>query len=535
MGSPGPHRPQGAPSGGRRCAGCGSVLAADNTARLCSRCHREERDQLRAPPAHLRDGFFETDEFRAAFESQHIGKVFRAYRNHPRHLELFGKALNQELLGRWLGLTQAQVSKLENGKPEQNLEALRNYAKALSLPQRMLWFDFPGYSRLATTIVQRPGSLTVPGVPQTIVAAGDDLLADPSASRATVSRVDEEVADVPAGFDPDGRSRTTRPLVFGDTMGTEMADLALAMQPSGVSPALLEHVERTVAHIHGNFAKVPPTQLLPVVNEHLRWTTGRLKVSQTIAHRRQLCSIVGHLAGQRAWLMFDLRRVGEAESWYRIALDAAHEADEDSLSAWLLGGWSVIAFDVGRAREALTLLQRASQHADRTAHNPVAGWINALMARAHAADGDAVATRVMLTRIRERTWSIGEDTYRHGMDSRRGELNVDYYEGGSLLALGDNVAARHAFATALATQSDAHLKGRAVITLQVAMTHARENSLDQAADLAVSAWSIPPDQRIGPITERVQQLRDAIAPAGKSGALDQIDQLLGDESRLALP
>jgi hypothetical protein len=107
MGSPGRHRPHGAPGGRRRCQGCGSALAADNTARLCSSCLRQERDQLRRPPTHLRDGFFETDEFRAAFESQHIGKVFRAYRNHPRHLQLFGKALNQELLGRWLGLTQA--------------------------------------------------------------------------------------------------------------------------------------------------------------------------------------------------------------------------------------------------------------------------------------------------------------------------------------------------------------------------------------------------------------------------------------------
>jgi hypothetical protein len=110
------------------------VLAADNTARLCSRCYREERDQLRTPPTHLRDGFFETDEFRAAFESQHIGKVLRAYRNHPRHLQLFGKALNQELLGRWLGLTQAQVSKLEKGKAEQNLDVLRNYAELYVCP-----------------------------------------------------------------------------------------------------------------------------------------------------------------------------------------------------------------------------------------------------------------------------------------------------------------------------------------------------------------------------------------------------------------
>lgn len=133
---------------GRRCAGCGTRLAADNTARLCSKCHREHHDQLRIPPAQLNPDFFETDEFRAAFESQHIGKVLKAYRNHPRQLQLFGKALNQELLGRWLGLTQAQVSKLENGKPEHNLETLRNYARILHLPQRRLWFDLPGQSRL---------------------------------------------------------------------------------------------------------------------------------------------------------------------------------------------------------------------------------------------------------------------------------------------------------------------------------------------------------------------------------------------------
>src|SRR5207248_7791129 len=125
MSSPGgPQQRATGASGGCRCPGCGTVLAVDNTARLCSRCHREQRDQLRTPPVELTNGFFDTDEFRAAFESHHIGKVFKAYRNHPRHLQLLGKALNQELLGRWLGVTQAQVSKLENGKPEQNLETL---------------------------------------------------------------------------------------------------------------------------------------------------------------------------------------------------------------------------------------------------------------------------------------------------------------------------------------------------------------------------------------------------------------------------
>src|SRR5215207_1105670 len=145
MGPPAPRRPStDVPGGRRRCPGCGTLLAADNTARVCSRCLRDQHDQLGEPPARLPDGFFDTDEFRAAFESQHIGKVFKAYRGHQRHMQLFGKALNQELVGRWLGLTQAQVSKVETGRPEQNLETLRRCAEILHLPEELLWFDLPG-------------------------------------------------------------------------------------------------------------------------------------------------------------------------------------------------------------------------------------------------------------------------------------------------------------------------------------------------------------------------------------------------------
>lgn len=151
MRSPGPPQRGGAVGGGRHCPECGTALAADNTARLCNRCHREQWDQLRTPPAYGNE-FFETDEFRAAFESQLIGKVFKVYRNHPHHLQLLGKALSQELLGRWVGLNQGQVSKLEAGKPEDNFKTLLHYAIILHLPQHLLWFDFPGQSRLTPPV-----------------------------------------------------------------------------------------------------------------------------------------------------------------------------------------------------------------------------------------------------------------------------------------------------------------------------------------------------------------------------------------------
>lgn len=180
----------GATDGGgpRRCAQCSAALASDNTTRLCGRCLREHRDQLDTPPKHLSDDFWTTDDFKAASESQHIGRVLKAYRNHPRHLQLFGKALNQEVLGRWLGLTQAQVSKLENGKPEENLGTLRAYAEILSIPQYVLWFDLPGQTRINARSAVRAVSIPAPSllIPQE---------ASLSNTIGTISPIDTNIID----------------------------------------------------------------------------------------------------------------------------------------------------------------------------------------------------------------------------------------------------------------------------------------------------------------------------------------------------
>jgi tetratricopeptide (TPR) repeat protein/DNA-binding XRE family transcriptional regulator len=66
--------------------------------------------------------------------------VFKAYRNHPHYRRIFGKALSQATLGRWLGLEQSQVSKIENApKPEENTRVIESYAEALRIPRRHLW------------------------------------------------------------------------------------------------------------------------------------------------------------------------------------------------------------------------------------------------------------------------------------------------------------------------------------------------------------------------------------------------------------
>jgi transcriptional regulator with XRE-family HTH domain len=51
--------------------------------------------------------------------------------------------LSQEVVGNWLGLTQAQLSRIENGRAPEELSKLIRYAQILSVPNELLWFKLP--------------------------------------------------------------------------------------------------------------------------------------------------------------------------------------------------------------------------------------------------------------------------------------------------------------------------------------------------------------------------------------------------------
>jgi predicted XRE-type DNA-binding protein len=50
-----------------------------------------------------------------------MGAVIREFRTHPHHGR---RALSQEQVGAWIGVTQAQISRVESGGPIVNLDRL---------------------------------------------------------------------------------------------------------------------------------------------------------------------------------------------------------------------------------------------------------------------------------------------------------------------------------------------------------------------------------------------------------------------------
>jgi hypothetical protein len=289
---------------------------------------------------------------------------------------------------------------------------------------------------------------------------------------------------------------------------------------------MLEETELAVLRFHQLYKELPPTELFPHVQQYQQAVTGLLAESQTIGVRRRLCSIAGHLAGLRAWLTFDLGDPTAAHVWYEAALKPAVEAQDEALAGWLLGGRSLIPSYSGDHAAALELIQQAQSHGSRGANVAVQAWLAALEARAHAGLGDAAAFRQAQDLANNAVDGTQSDERRHGMDFRHNRLDVSYYEGTSLVTLRQPGAAQPVLDAALAAQDPGHLKARSIVQLAVATTHAQQREIDEACAVASRALDLPADQRIGPITQRAQDLLGELEPWRGRPSVEDLRELV---------
>ncbi|WP_330233043.1 helix-turn-helix domain-containing protein [Nocardia sp. NBC_00508] len=118
-------------------------------------------------------GFWDAPAIHAALASRHMGRVIAAYRNHPAH----GRPLSQTEVASWVGLTQGQLSRIENGPPLADLGKLVQWAKVLTIPANLLWFQLPGQSTPTAPAAPAPsnGPFRLVHVPAT--TDGDNDLA----------------------------------------------------------------------------------------------------------------------------------------------------------------------------------------------------------------------------------------------------------------------------------------------------------------------------------------------------------------------
>ena len=323
---------------------CGTHLAKDNTERQCARCQRASRDKL-ITPSQVPAEFWQTEQFREAFATQHIGRVARAYRTHPYHYAVYGPGgISQTLLGQWLGLRQPQVSSIETGPSIRDLDTLVYWARVLRIPAELLWFDMPGQTRQAVPS-RSSASLDATGADESslVLAA---LLNDLTSDRLPILGNSETGGVGVSALE--GASLAERAEV--------LLRLFLELDDELGGDTLYLPLSRYVARLGANVEQAP---------------------ADGLAAFAQLSQMTG-------WLALDGNRHGAARRYLTTAVYAAHEAQQPALAASSLAYLSLQETYLGHLSSALSLAQTASSVGNGSVTSLTKTMLGTRLARAHA-------------------------------------------------------------------------------------------------------------------------------------------------------
>ncbi len=338
--------------GGQRYCRCGTRLALDNPGLQCAQCERASRGKFIAPPE-VPAEFWLTEQFRNAFERQHIGEIARAYRLHPYHRWTYGPGgISQQLLGQWIGLTQGQVSRIESGPPLKHLDILAHWARVLRIPPELLWFKLPG-----ETCQLEIGQLPPPIDPEC-----DPILTAPWSHPGTV----EASLTLRGG---EGQVQRRRFLLLAGAALTTPAHQWLVREPGPVVSGLAggridvnlaDRLPPIIAELRAMDDVAGSGTVLSLAQHHFGWVSELLNQASYDERTGRLFHValaeLGQLAG---WAAYGVGEHGLAQRYWITALRATHSADDRALGAHILASMTKQAAHQGQAAEAVTLAETA--------------------------------------------------------------------------------------------------------------------------------------------------------------------------------
>jgi hypothetical protein len=296
-----------------------------------------------------------------------------------------------------------------------------------------------------------------------------------------------------------------------DIDDADLVALTQVLDHRGITAGALTSAELMCARLDTQFAQLGPDEVLGQLRLLQIVAIDQLRRPQTLGHQRRLVALTGRLAGLRAWACFDLDQHAEAERWYDLAVNAAQEAEEWSLGAWLLGANSLIPWHRRDHQRAIALIDRGIYLAGNGADTTTRAWLHALAARGRASLGDRRGFEAAYQLAEEAAEHSAERDRRHGMDFYQGLLDLRYYAGNSRLLLHEPAKATVELRGSLAALPTTHTKARAVLTLNLADAAVQEGGLDEAVDLARHALTATRHQPIMPILHQARRIRRLVS------------------------
>ena len=457
---------------------CGKRLARDRVGALCGSCQRSSVAHRAHPPT-VPAGFWDAQAFRDAFAAQHMGRVARVYRHHHDHVSIYGRdGISQETLGTWLGLTQAQVSRIENGTPIRNLDTLAHWARILRIPAHLLWFK-----------------LSAGGVPD---ASGDQ----PTGARKTLpDSADVQQAPFPAreSHDPD----------------------AVAMRAFRVAD-----LQAGGGHLYASVIRYLQADMAP-----------RLFGSDIGADNRALFTAAAALTEMAGWMAHDSGRDTTARRHFGRALALVQVGGDAQLNAHVLGSMSHLASHLGQPDEAIGFARQGRNVLLAGPRHPgLEARLLALEARGVAAKGKsspADCAQLLLRAEGMLDNSPDEPVSPWVSHFDGGSLASETVR--CMRQLGDLAQARSQAERVISMRPSHRTRSRAFGQLALASVLIAQDQPDEACDVAADALGATRSLGSYLVITHLVQVHDQLQPYRGNATVDDFLDFLQDTVRDRLP
>ncbi len=302
---------------------------------------------------------------------------------------------------------------------------------------------------------------------------------------------------------------------------------AALRQQTAVTPPTVEDLSARTAGLFGLEERVPARALMARVTTQLTTLSQLLETSPRSTVRRNLTITAGEVAALAGWLAFDMRDNTCALAYYRVALEAAREANDNALWACVLGYESYQPALAGRPDQACALLSEAQRRAALGGSMMTRAWLAAREAEEQASRGDSGAALRALERAgdafdradpaNDRVWTQFFDRPR--LDGMR----VTAF---TRLRRPDAAYAAAAETLRTTTTSPTAMKKRSLLFGALAEVHIHRREIDQACQLAADALAIVAQTDFSLGLARVLQIRDQLRPWRESQPVRDLDEQL---------
>ena len=299
-------------------------------------------------------------------------------------------------------------------------------------------------------------------------------------------------------------------------------------QPNRVDRQAVAELEHVTASLEGLESQVSPRALLGPVVGHLNTVAALLQGSLSLTLRRQLCSIAGETAGLAGWLAWDLEDRRAAGAFFRAGIEAAQEADDRALGAYLVGSSCVQPAYRERPYARLRRLQGRTSGFETSDANPTTrAWLVTLEAEAHALAGNEAASLRALDQAEVIMDGAGQED-----DARRPRATFFSHaylvgeRGVALARLDRSEDAQHVLEAALGSLDPEMVKTRPRLMAALATAHVRQGNIDEACRIGADALQLAERQQVTTNLQDVRRLRLDLQPWHDTRAVRELDKQL---------